>query len=52
MRTGAGELAAVDDQIFRPDRAVFEPAFEDLAGAGRVACLRRLVCLRSSLYLK
>ena len=38
---GAGELAAVDDQVLLADRAAVEPALEDLAGAGRVAGLRR-----------
>src|SRR5215204_6954387 len=34
---GAGQLAAVDDQVLVRDRAVVEPALEDLAGAGGVA---------------
>src|ERR1700691_2048303 len=37
----AGELAAVDDEIFLPDRSALEPAFENLARARRVARLRR-----------
>src|SRR5215207_2645337 len=38
---GAGQLAAVDDQVLVRDRAVVEPALEDLAGAGGVAGLGR-----------
>src|SRR5918998_4239870 len=38
---GAGQLAAVDDQVLVRDRAVVEPALQDLAGAGGVAGLGR-----------
>src|SRR5216683_7980477 len=37
----SGELAALDDQVLLADRPVLKPAFEDLAGARGVACLRR-----------
>ena len=37
----ARQLAAVDDEIFVPDRPLLEPAFKNLARAGRVARLRR-----------
>ncbi len=40
VRAGAGELAAVDDQVLLADRPAVEPALEDLARAGRVARLR------------
>ena len=29
MRAGAGKLAAVDDEVFGPDRPLLEPAFEE-----------------------
>ena len=35
VRAGAGELAAVDDQVLLADRAPVEPALEDLARARR-----------------
>ena len=41
MRAGAGELAAVDDQVLLADRLALEAAFEDLPRAGGVARLRR-----------
>src|SRR5437773_836372 len=41
MGPGSGELAAVDDQVFLADRPLLEPAFDNLAGAGGVARLRR-----------
>ena len=41
VRAGAGEMAALDDQIFVADRPAFEEAFEDLARARGVARLRR-----------
>src|SRR5664279_5674366 len=41
MGAGAGELAAIDDQVLLADRALVEPAFEDLARTGGVARLRR-----------
>src|SRR5215472_5768974 len=37
----SGEPAALHDQVFVADRPVLKPAFEDLAGACGVACLRR-----------
>jgi hypothetical protein len=40
MGAGARKLAAVDDQIFFPDRATLEPALENLARSGGVARLR------------
>ena len=44
MRARSGELAAVHDKIFIPDRALFEPAFENLPCARRVARLGRKGC--------
>src|SRR3546814_8204986 len=38
-RARAGELAAVDDQIFVANRAALEIAFQDLARAGRITRL-------------
>ena len=47
VRSGAGEAAALDDQIFVADRPAFEEAFEDLARAGGVARLgRQATCRR------
>ena len=46
MRAGAGELAAVDDQILVADRPALEIAFEDFARAGRIARLRGERCAR------
>src|SRR5262249_42348593 len=37
----SGEPAALHDQVLIADRPVLKPAFEDLAGACGVACLRR-----------
>ena len=37
---GAGELAAVDNQIFVTDRSALEPAFQNLASASSVTGLR------------
>src|SRR3546814_6069819 len=39
FRSRAGELAAVDDQIFVANRAALEIAFQDLARAGRITRL-------------
>jgi hypothetical protein len=41
MCARARQLAAVDDEIFVPDRPLLEPAFKNLARAGCVARLRR-----------
>src|SRR5580693_1892700 len=41
MCARARQLAAVDDEIFVPDRSLLEPTFKNLARAGRVARLRR-----------
>src|SRR5262249_24963465 len=37
MRAGAGQLAAMGDQVLLADRLVLEPALEDLARTRRVA---------------
>ena len=41
VRAGPGELATVDDQVLVANRALIEPALEDLPDACRVASLRR-----------
>jgi hypothetical protein len=33
MRSRTGQLAAIDNQIFLPDRTPLEPAFEDFPGS-------------------
>ena len=40
MSPGAGECAAVDDQVFLSYRTTVEPALQDLAYSGRIAGLR------------
>ena len=39
MRPGAGQLAAIDDQVLLANRATLKPAFKDLPGPGGVAGL-------------
>ncbi len=39
MRAGAGELAAIDNQIFLADWLAFEPAFQNLPRARGIARL-------------
>jgi len=39
MRPGAGQLAAIDDQVLLANRATLKPAFKDLPGPGCVAGL-------------
>jgi hypothetical protein len=41
MCISAGQAPAIDNWIFLADRAAVEPAFEDFAGPGGVARLRR-----------
>jgi hypothetical protein len=41
MRARPGKPAALDDQVLVADGPVLKPAFQDLAGARGVACLRR-----------
>src|SRR6202042_463044 len=41
MRSGTGELSAVDDEIFIANWSPVEPTFKDLAGAAGVARLSR-----------
>ena len=44
VRSGARELAAVDDQVFLANRALVEEALEDLAHTRGVAGLRGEAC--------
>src|SRR5690606_36250187 len=39
VRPGAGQLAAVDDEVLLPDRRAVQPRLQDLPGAGGVAGL-------------
>ena len=39
MRPGPGEVATGDDQVFLADGTTLEPAFQNLAHAGCIACL-------------
>ena len=41
MRTRAGQLAAIHDQILLANRAILKPAFKDLPGPSGVAGLSR-----------
>src|SRR5262245_20272137 len=41
MRTRAGELSSVHDQILLANRPPLEPAFKDLADAGGITSLSR-----------
>jgi hypothetical protein len=40
LSTRACEFPTVDDEVFLADRTTLQPAFENLARAGRIACLR------------
>src|SRR5437667_6655130 len=40
MSAGAGERAAIDDQVFLADGTAIKPALQDLAHSGRIAGLR------------
>src|SRR5271157_5767802 len=44
MRPRAGELAAIDDEIFVADRPPFEEALKDFPCSGGVSSLRRQRC--------
>jgi hypothetical protein len=44
MRTRAGQLAAIHDQILLANRAILKPAFKDLPGPGGVAGLSGQRC--------
>jgi len=39
MRTSAGKLAAINNQILVPDRPILKPAFQDFSGSSRVSSL-------------
>src|ERR1700722_14831838 len=40
MRSGAGKLAAIDDEVFVAQRPFLKPAFENLSSSRRIARLR------------